>query len=707
MKKFVATISLAMVYTLFSFALQAQTEFIWQNPKPQGNTFYSVTFIDSETGWAAGSHGTIMKTMDGGKTWIAQESNSTATLTSIFFIDRLTGWAVGGNTVLNTTDGGQTWDVLTSDAPTILSSVYFFDAETGIITGFGRIFKTTDGGRTLTAAAPGTTVGFSNILSVFFLNSRLGWSVGTNGRVLNTTDGGDTWNVQASNTTNRLNSVNFSDSLNGYAFGDYGTRLVTSDGGVNWSSSAVMYNHINSTFFIDANIGWAVTESNSDSTTIYKTIDGGLSWESYWAGSNRALTSIDFIDASRGWIVGHGGKMLWTTDGGSSWTEISKGMTTPLISVFFLNPLLGWAVGEAGGIVKTMNGGNTWSSGAMPYATWLNDVFFINKDTGFLATGFGTHQIYKTHDGGDTWKEAVAPGSDYFLNAIHFSDRRVGWCAGLNGIILKTVNSGDSWTELTSGTTSHLYSVHFHNPDSARIPMVPNINLGFAAGSNGTILRTSNGGQTWSPQISGTTVTINSVFFTDSLNGWCAGQSGLLLRTNDSGVTWEKLNSNVYTTLFGIQFINAQIGFAVGDYGVILRTTDGGDSWSPLSSGTANTLFSLCFSDANTGYVVGRYGTILKTINGGGTFIEDIKSPESLYSLYPNPANNKITIAHSGIMANDALISIVDLNGRTVMKEMFADKNRVEIDVSNFARGVYLILIKTNQGIESKKLVID
>jgi len=707
MKKSFLLVCITLIPLSFLFVANAQTEFVWQNPKPQGNTFYSTRFVNATTGWAVGNNGTIMKTVDGGKNWTTQKSNTTATLLCVYFIDQNTGWAVGSNTIIKTVNGGDTWSVLTTSAATALNTVYFFNATTGIFSGYGQIFRTTDGGKTLTSVAGGTTVNYSNLLSLFFINERRGWSAGTNGRVLNTIDGGLTWAAQTSNTTNRLNSVVFTDSINGFVYGDSGTRLVTTNGGTTWTASKVMNNHINSTFFINVNKGWGVTESNSDSTTIYKTIDGGKTWSPYWTGSDRALTSVTFVDSLKGWTVGHGGRILWTTNGGSTWTATSSGMTTPLISVHFLTPLLGWAVGEQGGIVKTTDGGTNWTAGKIPETGYLNGVYFLNKDTGLVVAGFGTKQIYKTYDGGNTWKTMTTPKTNYFLNSVQFTDGSVGWSVGLDGVILKTVNKGESWTEQTSGTTNALWGFHFFKPANTGTVINFNDTLGYAVGDKGTILKTSNGGAVWNALTSGISSTINTVFFIDSKNGWCGGQSGVLLRTRNGGVSWEKLTSTIYNTIYGIQFIDLNVGYAVGDYGNILKTSNGGDAWTSLNSGTANTLYALYFTDATTGYVVGKYGTILKTTNGGVSFTEGIKKPEPAYLIYPNPASDKITISHKGEIPEEATVCIFNMKGGLISQLKFKNQDRFEIDVKMLARGTYLITIDSETGIESKKLVIQ
>jgi hypothetical protein len=70
------------------------------------------------------------------------------------------------------------------------------------------------------------------------------------------------------------------------------------------------------------------------------------------------------------------------------------------------------------------------------------------------------------------------------------------------------------------------------------------INNGTAVGNKGTILRTSDGGQNWISQSSGTTKYLCGVSFTDANNGTAVGENGTILRTTDGGVTFVEEESN-------------------------------------------------------------------------------------------------------------------------------------------------------------------
>lgn len=106
---------------------------------------------------------------------------------------------------------------------------------------------------------------------------------------------------------------------------------------------------------------------------------------------------------------------------------------------------------------------------------------------------------------------------------------------------------------------------------------------------------------------------------------------------------------------------------------------------------------------------MGENGTILKTSNGGSPigYIEENASPNSTFTIYPNPASNNITITDYRKLPEESIISIFNVTGDQVMYAKFKHLTSIEMDVSMLTRGIYLVKIKTKEGIESKKLVIQ
>ena len=132
----------------------------------------SVFFIDNKYGWIAGEDGTLLHTTNGGTNWLKQFLPSTNNLTSIFFVNKNIGWC-SGQTIYKTIDGGSTW--LYQNTPTNVNSIYFIDANTGWAVGYaGMILKTIDGQNWL--IKPSVTS--YDLYALHFVNSNIGFVTG-------------------------------------------------------------------------------------------------------------------------------------------------------------------------------------------------------------------------------------------------------------------------------------------------------------------------------------------------------------------------------------------------------------------------------------------------------------------------------------------------------------------------------------------------
>jgi photosystem II stability/assembly factor-like uncharacterized protein len=182
--------------------------------------FESVYFINETTGWIAGndqSGAYILRTTDGGNSWTNQLYKDYLMLFSVHFIEANIGWAAGFD-ILKTTDGGKTWIECNPDNWWgLVNSTYFIDDNEGWLVGFdGEILKTNDGGTTWTEQNSGTT---ENLYDVFFYNTNLGWVVGNEGTVIKTADGGVNWVPLESGNTDILKAVYFVNQDTGWVGG--------------------------------------------------------------------------------------------------------------------------------------------------------------------------------------------------------------------------------------------------------------------------------------------------------------------------------------------------------------------------------------------------------------------------------------------------------------------------------------------------------
>ena len=145
----------------------------------------------------------------------------------------------------------------------------------------------------------------------------------------------------------------------------------------------------------------------------------------------------------------------------------------------------------------------------------------------------------------------------------------------------------------------------------------PSETEGWACGRHGIILHTSDGGQTWKPQSSGTDATLSSICFTDLQNGWAVGARGTILHTHDGGLTWESQESPVESFHMRVVFLSSRKGFIASEHTHILATEDGGRNWTVRFRDEDFILRSLSFGDPLHGWAVGEFGCIYSTADGG------------------------------------------------------------------------------------------
>ncbi len=292
---------------------------------------YLAVAIHGQTGYAAGFGGTILKTTNGGISWIPLITKTSQWLFSVHFPDSRTGYAVGaGGAILRTSNGGISWDSLNSHTMQSLRCVHFFDSKNGFAVGdSGTVLKTADGGNSWNLYPIGVSNNFS---SVYFSNAKAGFAVGASGFGISTVDGGGFWNYLPRESEESLNSVFFINDDIGFIVGANGAILKTIDGGGNWKKpSKGTTESLNSVHFPDPKIGYASGYNGA----ILKSIDGGETWAPLSSRTPKILTSIYFTDSNTGYVVGNIGVILKTVDGGVSWKSLSSGTNQVLSSVYF------------------------------------------------------------------------------------------------------------------------------------------------------------------------------------------------------------------------------------------------------------------------------------------------------------------------------------------------------------------------------------
>ncbi|HEX3148135.1 MAG TPA: YCF48-related protein [Gemmataceae bacterium] len=148
-------------------------------------------------------------------------------------------------------------------------------------------------------------------------------------------------------------------------------------------------------------------------------------------------------------------------------------------------------------------------------------------------------------------------------------------------------------------------------------------NEGWAAGDDGVMWHTIDGGKTWERQPTGTRAALRSVHFLTPYSGWAVGRVelpgggslGVVLATTDGGLQWRTVSANNVTGLNVVKFFDDRIGIAAGDGSDsfpagLFRTIDGGRSWKPVPGVRNPTWLAGDFSDSETGVVGGAWSRV-------------------------------------------------------------------------------------------------
>ena len=197
------------------------------------------------------------------------------------------------------------------------------------------------------------------------------------------------------------------------------------------------------------------------------------------------------------------------------------------------------------------------------------------------------------------------------------------------------------WTAGSSGTGNDLNTTWRIGTD---IVMV--------GGINATLLRSTDGGSTFSPAGGGFFDDVNEMQFVDDLQGYAVADNGRFLTSADAGATWAVSFLPTGSNLSGLHFRDAMNGHVVGRDGVVFQTSNGGGTWTAQSSGTTERLESVFFTDANNGYIAGRNDTYLRTVDGGATWALSnvLGTGRDLNDVFFTDASNGYMASDNGIL---------------------------------------------------------
>ena len=234
------------------------------------------------------------------------------------------------------------------------------------------------------------------------------------------------------------------------------------------------------------------------------------------------------------------------------------------------------AVGDRGIVLLSDDSGKTFRQARhVPTRATLNSVSFTNEREGWAVGHWGV--ILHTVDGGETWAlQRDDLSVDRPLFAVWFKDERSGLAAGLWSLLLRTEDGGKTWTRVSlSAAGGHKDS----GKNLFEIFQGPQGDL-FIAAEQGSVYRSRDGGRRWSEIETGNTGTFWTGITLDSGVMLVAGLRGRIYRSIDGGSAWTAVESNARSSITGIVQLPDGRVVAVGLDGVSLESRDRGISFT-------------------------------------------------------------------------------------------------------------------------------
>ena len=365
-------------------------------------------------------------------------------------------------------------------------------------------------------------------------------------------------------------------------------------------------NNFKNISFGSQTVGMAVPES---SDKVVSTVDGGLTWQELvtfpTVQQNGHIFKVEMLDENSAIAIGlnEGNKAYITRDGGASWQEHIFQSTAIHREIAFRDEII--VLYFPNNLAISQDGGNTWIEKTIPSEIDLDGLQIL--ESGRLVSTSANRLFNYSDDMGTTWSSVQLnesiPGPTF---EIQFISESVGFI-GANGSILKTIDGGQTWTET----------------------QLPTVSL------------------------------ITDIEFEDDLNGWAVG--GHIWRTSDAGESWN------------IEFCQNKIvgNFAISD----IEITD--------------------------------EGAIYTNINGRGVYEhtpeQDFQcnstSTETLtqasLNIFPNPTSLNISVQTA---VDSGTIQIYNSTGVELGTKKF-DKPNFDLEVGDYPAGIYYLILNSAEGL--------
>ncbi|WP_299212714.1 T9SS type A sorting domain-containing protein [uncultured Dokdonia sp.] len=555
--------------------------------------------------------------------------------------------------------------------------------------------------------------------------------------IYRSTDGGETWSI----LTNGL-------PTEGGLKGRISIDISSSNPEILYASYADASGNIQGIYKTENGGDSWMTKNSSQLTNV------GFHW---WFGGL-------FVNPQNPDEVYHSGfRMQKTTDGADSWQSTFPNVHVDQHALAFdaTNPATVF-VGNDGGLYKSANSGDTSELDiTLPITQFYrmyvdpsnpDKIYGGTQDNSTMRTTTSGLSDWTIITGGDGFQPLVDKDNtnviyalSQFGNLIRSTDDAVSFVSVLNGIpnadrrnwdtpiafdpqdnqtlfygtqrVYKSTDMAASWTAISPDLTNGSSSGNLTYGTITTIDVSPlDSDIIYIGTDDGNVWQTTDGGANWISisatlpnrwvtRVQASPNTLNEVYVTFS--GYRYGEDdGHVFKSTDNGTNWTDLSnaipdipvSDIEIDPFDNLFLATDIG--------VLSSNDGGNTWLPFGENVPSLIVTDLHFDENSGFLfVATYGRSIYKIN----ISEDVLATDAFEDpivevlIYPNPAQNEISIGLNGTISSGNIRIFNQLGQQQLQTEISV--NNPYVDIRNLATGMYILQIETGERTYTQKFI--
>gem|GEM_PF-2235459 len=632
--------------------------------------------------------------------------------------------SINGNGVYRSTNNGASWKPVNNGFST---GIFEYEFKIGGFASLGnKLFATiqdtvrvtSDLGEHWTVSNTGIQGAANKIVvagtSIYVSALATGWSI------YKSTNNGVTWSITGPGipgTEAPFELVSIGNEV--YAgLGYYGSVFRTMNQGASWEPANIGLPNLDTyNIFSSGNNLFAASLSNPG---VHKSTDGGNTWMPSGKGLPADFKITKAITQNANYLFA--GMELYgvyrSSDGGANWQSATNGLTTfgMFINSLTINGNVVFA-GTYDGVFRSANNGNSWVAASPVVMGSRPEIKAVASLNGYVFAATPTNGIFRSSDNGTTWT-GVNNGlhtSEIYALTIRGNDIIAGT---MKGIYIST-NNGASWTEKNNGLPKNFNGDSWARTVAAKgdTLFTALYDLGNTA-SMGIFISTNNGNSWTKYQDFPDLFAVRYLAVTGNYV-YAATETESVWKNTISTQVCANTVSNTFTS--NITSTSAVLHWDAVAGATSYQIQYGINRTNVTTANTANSSYTLTGLIPNTQYgwrvrakCNGTYSdySVINTFKTATAFMKDNSVEDAIakngVDIYPNPATNYVVLSFNSTRQNLCRIIITDLQGKISLRKNVTTtigKNNINIDVSNLAKGAYILQIRHKNEIQIVKLV--